>query len=218
MNRTKKIRGHKKIQKRIQSWIEQNKTINIADFLANKYCFTHISFEPYFNISNNNSNIAEPKSKTRKKIILGLEEIYNNWKIELEKLNQPFFLKIYLFEPRISKSQVICAIGEEKIEYYESHFGVTHNSTRKSYFQNILSDEFSWKTSLDNDTYSEKVLLNPECYNETTLDAVHSRKLLKKLNKKYNKVEDKSWFGFEEDNETDYFFYVPKGILNIGEK
>lgn len=56
MNRIKKIRGHKKIQKRIQNWIEENRTINISDFLANKYCYTNVSFDPYFNISINNAN------------------------------------------------------------------------------------------------------------------------------------------------------------------
>jgi hypothetical protein len=218
MNRIKKIRGHKKIQKRIQNWIEQNRTININDFLANKYCYAYVSFNPYFNISINNNNISEPKKETRKQIILGLEEIYNNWKIELDKLNQTYFLKIYLFEPRISKSQVICAIGKEKIEYYENYFSTIKSNKRKSYFQNMLSDEFSWLTSSDNDIYSEKVLLNPEFYNEAKGDSKHSKKLLKKLKKKYIKVEDKSWYGFKEDIETDYFYYVPKGILNIGGK
>lgn len=89
MNRTKKIRGHKKIQKRIQNRTEQNRNINIGDFLANKYCYAFVSFDPYFNISIENSRIAEPNSKTRKQIILGLQEIYNNWKVELDKLNEP---------------------------------------------------------------------------------------------------------------------------------
>jgi hypothetical protein len=34
----------------------------------------HVSFNPLFNISINNSNIAEPKKETRKQIILGLQE------------------------------------------------------------------------------------------------------------------------------------------------
>ncbi len=218
MNRNKKIRGHKKIQKRIQNWIEQNRTINVSDFLANKYCYAYVSFNPYFNISINNSNIAEPKKETRKQIILGLQEIYNNWKIELDKLNQPYFLKIYLFEPRISKSQVICAIGTEKIEYYENFYRNAEKNKSTSNFHKILSSDFKWKTHLDDDIYSEQELLTPEIYYHSKEDYNYCKKLLKKLKKKYNKIENKSWYGFEEDNETDYFYYVPKGIVNIGGK
>ena len=214
MNRTKKIRGHKKIQRRIHNWIEQNRTINISDFLANKHCSAYVSFNPYFNISINNSHIAEPKAETRKQIILGLEEIYNSWKIELEKLSQPYFLKIYMFEPRISKSQVVCAIGKEKIEYYENYFHVVNNNKSNSNFQKILSSDFNWKIHPDNQIYSEKVLLNPEFYNQSKID----KKLLRKLKKRYSKFEGESWYGFEEDNETDYFYIVPKGIVNVGGK
>ena len=72
MNKQKKIRGHKKLQRRIRKWIELNKTINIGDLICNQVNSTFVSFQPYFNISINNSNIAEPKSKTRNDIILGL--------------------------------------------------------------------------------------------------------------------------------------------------
>jgi hypothetical protein len=210
MNRIKKIRGHKKIQKRIQNWIEQNRIINISDFLANKYCYTHISFEPYFNISINNSSIPEPKTKTRKQIVLGLQEIYNNWKIELDKLNQLYFLKIYLFEPRISKSQVICAIGKEKIEYYENFYRITDNKSDLN-FQKILSADFKWETHFDDDIYSEQELLTPESYYHIEEDYNYCTKLLKKLQKKnYTKIKTEDEYG------EDYLYYMPKGKVLIG--
>jgi hypothetical protein len=213
MNRVKKIRGHKKIQKRIQSWIEQNKSLNFRDFLANKYCYVNVSFSPYFNISINNSNIAEPKTKTRKQIILGLQEIYNNWKTELDKLNQPYFLKIYLFEPRISKSQVICAVGKEKIEYYEDFFRIADFNKNGFNFQKILSSDFKWKIHSDDDIYSEQELLTPESYYYNEEDYNYCKKLLNKLQKKkYTKVKTENEYG------EDYFYYVPRGKILIGGK
>jgi len=212
MNRIKKIRGHKKIQNRIQSWIEHNKFLNVSDFLKNKYCYANVSFHPYFNISINNSNIAEPKTKTRKQIILGLQEIYNNWKTELDKLNQPYFLKIYLFEPRISKSQVICAIGKEKIEYYENFYRETDNKSDLN-FQKILSADFKWKTHSDDDIYSEQELLTPESYYHIEEDYNYCKRLLKKLQKKnFTKIKTEDEYG------EDYLYYVPKGKVLIGGK
>ncbi len=217
MNKQKKIRGHKKIQRRIRKWIELNKTINIGDLICNQVNSTFVSFQPYFNISINNSNIAEPKSKTRNDIILGLEEIYNSWKIELDKLDQPYFLKIYLFEPRISKSQVICALGKNN-NYDEKEFRSIKENNIPSNLLNILSENFKWEAHSDENIYSEQVLLNPEFYQQNKVDFSLYKKLLKKLKKKYSKIEGKSWYGFEEDNETDYFYYVPKGIVWIGGK
>lgn len=217
MNKRKKIRGHKKIQRRIEKWIEQNKTIHVGDFLANRFNYAHVSFEPYFNISINNSN-SEPKSKTRNKIVLGLEQIYDSWKIELDKLNQPYFLKIYLFEPRISKSQVICALGKDNINYYENIFRAIETKKIRSNLLNILSPDFKWETHSDNNIYSEQELLFPEMYNQSVGDSQHCRKFLKKLKKKYTQIEAESWYGFEDDNKTDHFYYVSKGIVWIGGK
>jgi hypothetical protein len=213
MNRIKKIRGHKKIQKRIQNWIEQNRTINISDFLTNKYCYAYVSFNPYFNISVNNSNISEPKTETRKQIILGLQEIYDNWKIELDKLNQPYFLKIYLFEPRISKSQIICAVGKEKIEYYKNFFRIADKNNSLSNFKKILSSDFKWETHYDDDIYSEQELLSPESYYHSEEDYNYCKNLLKKLqNKNYTKVKTEDEYG------KDYLYYLPKGKVFIGGK
>ena len=213
MNRIKKIRGHNKIHKKIQKWVELNKTLNIDNFLANKFCYTHVSFEPYFNISINNSNIAEPKSKTRKIIILGLEEIYNNWKTELDKLNQPYFLKIYLFEPRISKSQVICALGKDKIDYYDFFFREIETKNINSNFVNVLNPNFKWKTHSDDDIYSEQELLTPENYYQTIGDYNYCKRLLNKLKKKdYTKKK------FENEYGIDFLYYLPKGKIWIGGK
>lgn len=157
MIRKKKIRGHKRVQRSIEKWTEQNKIINIQDFLANKYCYAYLGIQPYFSISSDNNNsIPEPASKTRKDIILGLETIYNNWKTELDKLNQPYFLKIYLFEPRVSKSQVICALGNKKIDYYQNFFRHIDDNTSHSEFQKILSSDFKWETHSDDNVCSEE--------------------------------------------------------------
>ncbi|MEQ3662802.1 MAG: hypothetical protein ABNG96_08940 [Flavobacterium sp.] len=116
-----KIRGHKKRQKKIQTWIENESNLNLKLLKKYKYCYSDIYIHPWCDISIINSEFPEPKSKTRNDLILGLEKIYNSWKIELEKLNKPYYLKIWLYEPRISKSKVVCAI-DNKIEYYSNLF------------------------------------------------------------------------------------------------
>ena len=213
MNRVRKVRGHNRIQKRIRNWIEQNKSINIDDFLANKFCYTYISFEPYFNISINKKGIPEPKSNTRKCILLGLEEIYNNWKSELDKLNQPYFLKIFLFEPRLSRSQVVCAIGKEKIEYYENYFRRDNKKNKTSNFNTFLSKDFRWQIYTDDEVYIERELLNPELHSYLDYDYKTAKKILRKVNKQnIPKIMKK------DDFEIDYLFHFRKGSVLIGGK
>src|SRR4051794_26854525 len=112
----RKIRGNRRLQKQIPKWVTDALTIN-KDFLSkNKYWYEKVIVHPWCDISIIKSEIPEPKSVTRNLIISALEEIYDNWKIQLDKLNEPYYLKIWLYEPRVSKSQVVCAIGE-RIEY-----------------------------------------------------------------------------------------------------
>ncbi|MDP5201064.1 hypothetical protein [Flavobacterium sp. DG2-3] len=212
MIRTTKVRGHKRIQRKIKKWTASKKNINISDFLANQYDYVYLDIEPYCNISIGNTNFSEPKGKTRKDIIWGLEEIYNNWKIELDKLGIEYFLKIYLFESNISKSQVICSIGD-KIGYYENYFRRIDVSKKILNFHKMLNSDFIWESYSDDFIYSEKELLTSIEYYAGKEDCNYSIRFLQKLkNSNYTKIE------VNTDDGLDNLYYVPKGIVWIGGK
>jgi hypothetical protein len=197
-----KIRGHKKRQKKIQSWIENESNLNLNLLDKYKYWHSDIYVHPWCDISIINSEFPEPTGKTRNDLILGLEKIYNNWRIELEKLNKPYYLKIWLYEPRISKSQVVCAI-EEKIEYYSNIFYKIDQKRNNSDFCNRISSITKWELYEDTQTFSEEDLLVPEELYRNEEDYKFSIKLLKKL-KRGNYRTEKT-----ENNDTLYF--LPKG-------
>ena len=67
------------------------------------------------------SNIRNRGGETRKRILTGLLDIHDAWKKELDALGQPYYLKIWLYEPRFSLSQVVCAVGESA-DFYEHTF------------------------------------------------------------------------------------------------
>ena len=212
MIRKAKLRGHKRIQRKIKKWIESNKSINIGDFFANQYNYTYLDFDPFHTILIGNTHFPEPKGKTKKDIVLGLEEIYNNWKSELDKLNIKYFLKIYAFESKISKSQVICAIGD-KIGYYENYFRRIQLSKNNAVFHKIIDSDFKWESYSDDLIYSEQELLTPIEYYENKKDYNDSIRLLEKLrNGNYTKIE------ISTDGDLDNLYYVPNDILWIGGK
>lgn len=61
------------------------------------------------------------KGLIRKRIVKLLFDIHDQWKIELEKLNKPYYLAIWLCEPQIIRSDLVCAI-DEKIEMYSNQW------------------------------------------------------------------------------------------------
>lgn len=121
MIRYKKIRGHNRILKDIDTWVANNKTLDL-DYLENKQReYVKFWVAPFSGISVLNSEFSPPKGKTRKKIVAGIFEIYQNWKNQLETLNKPYYLKIWYFPHDVSKCQVVCAIGDF-IDFYDMTF------------------------------------------------------------------------------------------------
>jgi hypothetical protein len=119
--RQQKIRGNKRRQRYIEEWRLKNLKLHFD--LIEKYDSDHIGIvvHPWCDISIANSKIPEPKGVIKQLMLSGLIDIYESWKEQLDKLEQPYYLKLWLFTTRFSKSQVVCAIGE-KIEYYENVF------------------------------------------------------------------------------------------------
>jgi hypothetical protein len=167
--REKKIRGHKKIWKDIENWRLDNLDLNLADYLLNERdrYYAKIRVSPWSGITLTNSEIPQPHRMTKHKILNGLLDIYDNWKKQLDQIGQPYYLKIWLFEPRFSQSQVVCAIGEG-IDYYKSIFfepekGKNLNLVQYGQVKNRLQD-FSWECRLDEDQYDENEVGSPELY------------------------------------------------------
>jgi len=120
--RYRKIRGHKRIWKNIDIWIDQNKILDI-DYLHNRQReYVKVWIPPFGNISVLKSEFSAPKGKTRKKIVDGIFEIYNHWKTQLEELGEPYYLKIWYFPIDVSKCQVVCAIGDFTTFYDTTFF------------------------------------------------------------------------------------------------
>jgi hypothetical protein len=209
----KKIRGLKKKVAKIQNWVEEYLKLDIEQLSEYKYHYSKVYVQPWDNISLNNSQIPEPKGKAKKEILNGLEKIYDSWKVELEKSEKPYYLKIWIYEPRISKSQVVCAIGD-RIEYYENLFEKVDYKKNNSSFTNSLSSEFKWESKIDEVQYWKSELLWPSEQYENIEECYSDRKLLKKLeNGNYRKELIDN-----PNEEKDIIYFLKKGKIWVGEK
>ncbi len=211
--RYKKIRGLKRKVANIQNWINEYLKLNVKHLKEHKYEYTKVYVDPWGNLTLTDSQIPEPKGKAKKEILNGLEKIYDSWKTELDKLNKPYYLKIWLYEPRISKSQVVCAI-EDKIEYYQNIFEKADFKENKSSFTKQLSSDFNWQPKVDEEPYWESELLWPIDQYERTEDCYSDRRFLSKLKKGNFKNKEID----NPNGNKDTIYFLPKGKIWVGEK
>jgi hypothetical protein len=151
------------------------------------------------------------KGELRKKIIETLLKTYFEWKNELDKLNKEYYLAIWLYNPRMLKSEIVCAI-DEKVNYYENESFLASNKNSEFDLNQfgVLSTElqkFTWDRKIDLDSVHEWEINFPK-------EQYESEKEYNKDQKFYNKLIREKFHVLEKDNEKIYFH--PKGDVWIG--
>lgn len=159
MKRFKKIRGHKRIWKDIDNWIECCRKLDLQYLQRNQREYAKVWVAPYRNISVLNSEFSPPKGKTRKQIVKGIFKIHQEWKETLEKLDEPYYLKVWFYPHDVSKNQVVCAIGD-CLNFYEHTF--FKPDTNKAFPEN--SNHLSWEYRQQEFHFTADDLEEPELY------------------------------------------------------
>lgn len=106
-----------------------------------------------FKITMGGSVYPEPDGVIKEGLLCGLLEIYQAWQVQLETLNWPYYLKIWLFEHHLSYSQVVCAIGD-CLHFYDDTFKIIDdpNQNQLTWLLGDLSDEFNaldWQCGME---------------------------------------------------------------------
>jgi hypothetical protein len=205
--KTKKIRGHKRRWKAIDNWITNHKNLDIEYLKEYGNNYAKIRVRPWSGIQINNSKTPEPKRATKQKILQGLIAIHQQWKLQLDTINEPYYLKIWLFAPQFSKSQVVCAIGDN-ISFYEQSFykeGEEKQIQLKNYgaLQTQLSD-FDWEHCLDEESLAVGKL---ERYSSVSKYNAHKKWIQNQLKKPHRIVKEGS---------LDVFM-IKRGSIWVGE-
>ncbi|WP_246009223.1 hypothetical protein [Brevibacillus fluminis] len=82
-------------------------------------------------------------------------EVYHSWYRELSRLNEPFYLKIWLYHPNFINSQIVVAI-RDCLHNYDNVFDKSNEVKEFPYKalgnQEILG-QFLWELHIDSDNY-----------------------------------------------------------------
>jgi hypothetical protein len=213
--RQKKIRGHNRRHKQIDNWRLDNLSLDLTDYLVNQRdrYYAKIRVQPWSELSLTNSITPQPSGKTKQKMINGLLDIYESWKTQLDKLGQPYYLKVWLFEPRFSQSQVICAIGDN-VGFYENTFFKPSKKTIQLDSYGTIKTKLSklnWDYRLDEDHYDNIQVGEPEIY-ASRRDYEDTVKWFDKLLKKPHRTNK----FIEPIGETTELYSFKRGDLWLG--
>lgn len=181
-----KKRENKKLLKLLNSTLDDSE-INLQQLLDEH--FFNFQFEDTYGFA-----YYPNKGLIRKRIIQLLFEIHDLWKIELDKLNKPYYLAIWLNEPDIILSEVVCAI-EERIEMYsEKWFDDSEKSNiikKEAYGKSQHHFErFNWQRKKSYITHDNSDYNRPkEGYNKIE-DYYKEKRFYRKTLTKCKKVEE----------------------------
>lgn len=112
-----KIRGWKRRVRDIERWKAYNMQLDLS--LLEKYDRDYVklgslSFYSLFRKYN-------LPTWYKRLIIQALIEVYDSWKQDLEKLDEPYYLKVWIFEEDILYSQVVASY-REMLHFYDTTF------------------------------------------------------------------------------------------------
>jgi len=212
----KKIRGHNRRQKQIEQWRSENLLLDLNDLEERERDYVKIRIEPWCNISVTNSIIPSPSRKTKRLILNGLLDIYEAWKTVLDKSGQRYYLKIWLFEPHFTKSQVVCAIGES-LHFYDNVFFDPGDGKKLSVsnYDAQLKDrlsKFCWKSYLDEEDIEDNVVGDQAGYGDINDYYRTVTWFNRKLKKPHRKVTLAEKIG-----ETEVIYFFKRGDVWVGE-
>jgi hypothetical protein len=136
---------------------------------------------------------------------------YQKWKIELLKLEIPFYLGVWIYDPRLPKSEIVCAIGKEKIDYYKNHC-----LESESHIEKIIDvrdfeaegDFLKWSKKIDSEIIEEWEINFPK-------ENYASEKIWKEKQTFFESFIEKSYKVTE--SEKGKIYYVKVGNIWTGE-
>jgi len=212
----KKVRGRNKILRNIEKWKQENLFFDKELLLNYNYLNSKFRVRPWSDLVFTKYPYPEPDGEFREKIIESLVDIYNHWKIELEKLKMDYYLKIWIFYPNFRESQVACGINE-RIDWYDNLFFENEERlkfpiNRFSNKSNLLLNEFDWENLSWEQVFDENEVGTEKEYT-TKKDYLEHKKWFED----FLKSEHKAHQFKDENGKNQTYHYLKIDDVWIGE-
>ena len=208
--------GLRRRSRSIEKWRQANLFLDAKRLLDgglaydDKRCYAKLWIEPWANLFVK----ASPKKGHRSEMFSALLDIYERWEKQLAETGQPYYLKVWLFDPYFMNSQVVCAWGETR-DFYLNTFTASAMpaSIPLNKFEGLDDriGQFDWKTCLDEDFYFESELNGTQPY-ASERDRAYDQRLLRRLRSGgYKSFKTGS-------SRQDIGYSIPRGYVWVGQR
>lgn len=149
-----KIRGWKRKVKELERWKNRCIDLDIDIFTSNTRFYVKIWLHPFYSL-----NTYTLPNWYKRQIVKALEEIYESWKRTMDTFNEPYYLKIWIFEKDFIRSQVVVSF-RETVDFYERTFDlVTTGKSLPLYLRVREVEKLAWSEGIDVAIWSEGELI-----------------------------------------------------------
>ncbi|MGG3885056.1 hypothetical protein [Brevibacillus panacihumi] len=212
----KKIRGWKRKIKQIEQWKLRFLNLDIEQLNFNQRDYVKLWITPFYKLVRRN-----PPLWFSRMLLEAMIEVYHSWYRILSQLNEPFYLKIWLYHPNFINSQIVVAI-RDCLNYYDEVFDKSNEEKKfpcEVFGKKELLMQFSWELYIDSKEYwfsefqedlqlglktvRQVEALKRKAYKSETVDLTYGKDQLYRI-----KVGD-VWIGqsmmtqkFKDDNQT----------------
>lgn len=166
--RIKKVRGHRRLQRKIDHYFSEILSEPLSFEGAGDYDYVKFNIWPWSSFTyNRTSKPAEPKGQTRQKIIKGFLDVYDHWKSNLKQFNEPYDLVLWLYVPSVSKSEVVFST-RSRVDFYKNTFFTPDTAPKfKLSDASSLADrlkKINWQYAFDEEHYDDDTVGDVNTY------------------------------------------------------
>ncbi len=115
-SRKQKMRGWKRRKRSIQLWREQMLELDMETMRSENFDYAKLWIYPFYSISP-----IDPPHWFQRLLLSEMIDVYAHWQKRMEQEQEPFYLKIWLYEPNFILSQMVAAY-RNRLHFYNQHF------------------------------------------------------------------------------------------------
>lgn len=146
----KKIRGWRRRIKQIEQWKQRFIDLDLEELFHNNRDYVKLWIDPFFRLTRRNPPIWYSRL-----LLEAMIEVYQSWYEQMQRLNEPFYLKIWLYHPNFIHSQIVVAF-RECLHFYDNTF--EESNDKKAFPSQLYGkiaglQDFKWELALESEYY-----------------------------------------------------------------
>ncbi len=151
----KKVRGWKRRLRQLERFRLIYSVLDIQRLRAREVEYVKLWLDPWHRLVKRN-----PPFWYRRRVVAAFIDILQSWKAQLDGLNEPYYLRFWLFDPRFYSTQVVAAVGS-RILFYERSFndapGMESSPPKPYHDAGYDLHALQWHTVLDEEYFLASV-------------------------------------------------------------